>query len=311
MGINPLVGAVLVREGNVIAEGWHEGYGKSHAELSLLQKFDQKISTNDTLYVNVEPCCHTDKKTPPCTSAILERGIRHVVYGMQDPNPQVAGKGIALLREHGINVIGPVQRVPCERLNRGFISRMQSGRPWITLHNARTRDERISHDDGSTLKITSPVQDAWAHEYLRATHDAILVGAGTVIADDPQLTVRYMNTKSDQRNPLRIVLDPNMTSPKDARIFDEESASGTLLVTSESGAAHSLVAELQARGVRIETVPTDTNGHFVWDALWELLITPNGEFHGTSSVLVEGGPRIWKSFRDAKCIDEEVTLVGD
>ncbi len=121
-GANPMVGAVLVRDGKIIAEGFHEGFGKAHAERQLLEKLEQKISSKDILYVNLEPCCHEKKKTPPCAQMLVEKGIKHVVYGMKDPNPAVNGKGIQYLRSKGVEVIGPVLEDECLRLNRGFVS---------------------------------------------------------------------------------------------------------------------------------------------------------------------------------------------
>jgi diaminohydroxyphosphoribosylaminopyrimidine deaminase/5-amino-6-(5-phosphoribosylamino)uracil reductase len=311
-GTNPLVGALLVRNGLLIAEAWHEEFGGSHAERLLLQNFEQEIRSTDTLYVNLEPCCHEEKKTLPCTSILLERGVKRVVVGMVDPNPKVAGQGIALLRSRGVQVVAPVERVPCERLNRGFVSLMTKARPWITLHNARTLDGRIANADGSPLKITSPQQDAWAHEHLRAMHDAILVGVGTIIADDPQLTVRLSNTKVDQINPLRIVLDPNLRLPLDTKIVTGKAARGTVIVCAESldAAGHARKALLEERGVVVALLPLHSDGHFVWDALWEYFRMPLQGFHGIASVLVEGGPGVWQAFRGAGMVDEEVTLVG-
>jgi len=188
-GINPMVGAVLVREGKIIAEGWHHQFGTAHAERDLLNSFPD-VRPTDTLYVNLEPCCHTQKKTPPCAQLLIERGVKNVVYGMRDPNPAVAGKGIALLNKNSVQTFGPVLEQECKRLNRGFVSVMTKKRPWITLKRAVTADGRFANPDSSPLKITSSVQDVWAHQFLRARHDAILVGIGTVIADDPQLTMR-------------------------------------------------------------------------------------------------------------------------
>lgn len=298
-GINPLVGAVLVRDGSVLAEGWHEAFGADHAEAMLLKR--SRVDAHDVLYVNLEPCCHHGK-TPPCTDAIIHAGIRNVVYGMEDPNPNVAGKGISTLRSSGINVRGPVLRAQCEWLNRGFVSVIRSGRPWVTLKKAVTSEGKIAHDDGSSLKITSESQDVWSHAYLRARHDAILVGVGTVNADDPQLTVRIMNKNIDQSlpQPIRLILDPNLHISRTSRIL----LHGTVIVT-----AVRAPEEILKTGVRVFTVPLDGD-HFAWDELWDVLITPTSDFYGITSVLVEGGSSTWESFKKSGMVDAEVVLVG-
>ena len=280
VGINPLVGALLVRDGEVIAEGWHHGFGLDHAEKSLLDTFDQEVQSSDVLYVNLEPCCHQGK-TPPCTDVILERGVKHVVYGMQDPNPRVAGEGIELLRSHGVKVTGPVLRAQCEHLNRGYLSVTRKKRPWITLKKAQTRDGRIAHSDGSPLKITSKDQDIWSHTFLRSRHDAILVGVETIIQDDPLLDLRHSITDSDKKN-WKVVLDPN------ARIPSSFQASGD-------------------RTLVIQDLPK-IDGKFVWEELWQYLLTPREDFPGISSVLVEGGQRTWDNLKKASMIDTEIIL---
>jgi diaminohydroxyphosphoribosylaminopyrimidine deaminase/5-amino-6-(5-phosphoribosylamino)uracil reductase len=300
-GINPMVGAVLVRDEKIIGEGFHSEFGKEHAERQLVQKFDQKISSEDSLYVNLEPCCHTNKKTPPCAQLIIEKGIKTVVFGMTDPNPEVSGKGIQFLRENGVTVIGLILPAECARLNRGFVSLQTNKRPWITLKSAQTIDGRFAKPDGSPLKITNAQQDAWSHEFLRARHDAILAGVGTVLRDDPSLTVRSI------KNPphvWRVILDSTLRTPLDAKVV----ADGTIIVTAPDADA-SIQKKLKARGVRIVHVPVSKKS-FDWPKLWKALTNPQDDFYGISSILVEGGPATWKMFRDAKMVDEEVTLVG-
>ena len=249
-GINPMVGAVLVRPAGrvksekwkvenelIIGEGYHQAFGGSHAELQLFEKLDptsplrlrgagQKISSSDILYVSLEPCCHSHKKTPPCAQMLIEKGIKNIVIGMQDPNPEVAGKGIELLRSNDVNVsIAFALTADCLRLNRGFVSLMTKGRPWITLKQARTTDGRIANDEGSPLRITSKTQDEWSHSKLRAKHDAILVGIGTVLRDDPELTVRYTDNPPEI---FRIILDASLQIPLTARVVRR----GTIVIAS-------------------------------------------------------------------------------
>ncbi len=305
-GINPMVGAVLVREGKIIAEGFHEAYGESHAERQLLEKLEQKIRSSDIFYVNLEPCCHTDKKTPPCAQFIVEKGIKHVVYGMKDPNPMVSGKGISFLRSQGVEVIGPVLPEVCARLNRGFTSLMTNGRPWITLKSARTVDGRTANPGGKRLMITSPQQDLWAHKFLRAKHDAILVGIGTILADDPELTVRHVD---HQMQIYRIILDAELKIPLQAKVVNRESANRTVVVCEGTDGTKEKRVVLEKRGVRIVALSSQ-GGLFDWNGLWKALATPASDFFGITSILVEGGPKTWQTFRDSCLVDEEVTLVG-
>ncbi len=305
-GINPLVGAVLVREGKVVAEGCYEGFGKPHAERQLLEKFVQKISSKDILYVNLEPCSHQGM-TPPCTNYLINKGIKKVVYGMQDPDSRVAGKGIAALRKGDVEVIGPVLRTECEWLNKGFISLRTKGRPWITLKRAQTLSGKTSAK-GSRLRITSAEQDAWAHENLRNESDAILVGVETVIRDEPLLTTRNPNKKSEQN--YRIILDPTLRIPQSANVVSDSYKEKTIIVTEISKLKTKEAEELLGRGVQVIGVET-RKGKFVWEDLWKALTTPSESFHGISSILVEGGARTWEEFKKAGVVDEEIMLVGN
>jgi diaminohydroxyphosphoribosylaminopyrimidine deaminase/5-amino-6-(5-phosphoribosylamino)uracil reductase len=261
---------------------------------------------------------------------IVEKDIKTVVFGMVDPNPKVAGKGIAFLRSHGVDVIGPVLPEECARLNRGFVSLMTQGGPWITLKSAQTADGRCANSSGSPrLMITSPEQDRWSHEFLRARHDAILVGIGAILADDPELTVRYVDCSVQ---PYRVVLDPHFRIPLEAKVVKGELAGRTIVVWEESEESEETEESedkmqiLGKRGVRILKIPRNRNHNilinksgylpaahsapFDWQSLWLALTTPLGDFHGISSILVEGGMRTWKMFREAKLVDEEVILVG-
>jgi diaminohydroxyphosphoribosylaminopyrimidine deaminase/5-amino-6-(5-phosphoribosylamino)uracil reductase len=311
-GINPMVGSVLVRDGSIISDGFHSGFGKPHAERQLLENLDQKIRSDDVLYVNLEPCVHSSKKTPPCAQFLVETGIKTVVFGMTDPNPQVAGRGIEYLRSHGVTVIGPVLPDECARLNRGFVSLMKNGRPWITLKSAQTVDGQHAMPDGSPLKITSEEQDRWSHQCLRARHDAILVGVGTILADNPRLDVRFIDHPPSAK---RIILDPHFKVRPEAQVVNGELATGTIIVckrTEESEDAKESEEHcrlFESRGVRILRAPFESNA-FEWLPLWEQLMTPGGAFHGISSILVEGGIKTWETFRGANMVDEEVVLIG-
>lgn len=304
VGTNPLVGAVLVRDGKIIAEAFHEGYGKTHAERALLEKFEQKIRSDDLLYVNLEPCCHQGK-TPACTDIIRERGVKHVVFGMVDPDPLVQGKGIACLREAGIAVTGPIERARCEWLNRGFVSLRTKGRPWVTIRTAQTKSGAIAKPDGHPLKITSEEQDRWTHAELRGRHDAIVVGVRTVITDDPRLTTRFALPLP---SPLRIVLDRRLRIPLTARVVSGALAAGTVIVIG-AGADQTARATLEGRGVRFIEGPLQ-HDRFDLPALLRMFAKPAGAFHGLASLLIEGGAKTWQSFRAAGLVDAEIALVG-
>lgn len=314
VGNGALVGSVLVRDGGIIAEGFHAAFGSAHAERDLLTYFDGDIRPDDILYVNLEPCCHHGK-TPPCTDIILERGIKHVVYGMQDPDARVAGEGIALLRSRGVTVTGPVSLPHCERLNRGFISVRKHNRPFITLKQAMTRDGRIAHDDESPLAITSEEQNIWTHTHLRGEHDAILVGVNTIITDNPRLDCR-LSTHNGRPSgaplqPYRIVLDRTLRIPIDARVVTDDHRDRTIIIHAPI-VDHDMdlsASRLRQQGVRLIEVPMSGEA-FDWQSLWNALITPEGEYHGLTSILVEGGAMTWEMFKKAGMVDEEVTLIG-
>lgn len=304
VGNGALVWSVLVREGKIIVEAHHRAFGLPHAERSLLDGIEQQISSSDILYVNMEPCCHYGK-TPPCTDIIIEKGIKHVVYGMRDPDARVAGKGIEILKAAGVRVVGPVLLAQCERLNRGFVSVRNHGRPWITIKRAQLRDGRAANTEGGRLMITSHDQNVWSHTFLRSTHDAILVGVGTVIADDPKLDTRFDNKQRGLR-PWRIILDPHLRIPMGAIVVSDAHADRTMIVTSHD-ADKKYKETLRMRGVRMLDVVMNSD-QFDWKDLWRQLITPADDYHGLTSILVDGGKKTWDIFKKAGMVDEEVIL---
>ncbi|MFH0851613.1 MAG: dihydrofolate reductase family protein [Candidatus Peregrinibacteria bacterium] len=234
---------------------------------------------------------------------------------MVDPDTNDSGKGIACLRAAGIEVSGPVERARCEWINRGFISLRTNGRPWVTLKRAQTMAGAVAQPDGSSLKITAAEQDRWAHEWLRARHDVILVGVQTIITDDPQLNTRIVHGLP---SPLRVILDPKLRIPLTARVVKGALASGTVVVTAP-GVDRAERKVLTERGVRVVEIPLH-DGHFDLPSIWKVLTrptiqsygraAPDGDFHGIVSILIEGGARTWQRFREANVIDEEVTLIG-
>ena len=221
---NPMVGAVIVKDGKVIGQGYHKKYGELHAERNAIADC-QTSTTGATLYVTLEPCCHHGK-TPPCTEAIIESGISRVVVGSSDPNPLVAGKGIAILRSHGIEVIEHVANDECDILNESFFYYIQNRMPYVIMKYAMTMDGKIATHNGKSQWITGEKARQRVHED-RHRYSAIMVGVGTVLADDPMLTCRLENG----RNPLRIICDTGLRIPLQAKIITTTNIAPTLIVT--------------------------------------------------------------------------------
>ncbi|MEF9917356.1 MAG: bifunctional diaminohydroxyphosphoribosylaminopyrimidine deaminase/5-amino-6-(5-phosphoribosylamino)uracil reductase RibD [Lachnospiraceae bacterium] len=221
---NPLVGAVIVKNDEIIGTGWHQSYGQSHAERNALA--DCKESTKGaTLYVTLEPCCHYGK-TPPCTEAILESGITTVVIGSHDPNPLVAGKGITILREHGMKVVEGILQSECEKLNQVFFHFIHTGRPFVVMKYAMTMDGKIATCTGASKWITGE-ESRHQVQLDRHRYSAIMVGSGTVLADDPLLTCRLEHGK----NPIRIICDTQLRTPFNSQIVKTASQIPTLIAT--------------------------------------------------------------------------------
>ena len=208
---NPMVGAVLVKQGRIIGQGYHARWGDLHAERAALAAC-QEAPAGSTLYVTLEPCCHQGKQ-PPCTQAILEAGITRVVVGSGDPNPLVAGQGLAQLRAQGVQVTEGVLAEECRALNHVFFHYSQTGRPYVVLKYAMTLDGKLAADTGSSQWITGEAARRHVHTQ-RSRYRSILVGVGTVLADDPQLTCRM----EGGRNPLRLVCDTHLRTPLTAQV---------------------------------------------------------------------------------------------
>ncbi len=210
---NPAVGCVVVKEGRIVGRGWTQPGGRPHAEVEALRRAgDQALGA--TVYVSLEPCAHYGR-TPPCTMALLHAGVRRVVAATQCPDRRVDGKGIAQLRQAGVEVTLGLMRTEAEALNAGFFLKERSGRPLVTLKLASSLDGRIATRTGASQWITGEEARAWAH-WLRATHDAIMIGSGTALADDPSLTCRLPGL--EDRSPVRIVLDGRLRLPATSRL---------------------------------------------------------------------------------------------
>ncbi len=220
---NPRVGCVLVRDGEIVGEGWHRKAGEPHAERLAIADAGEQAG-GATAYVTLEPCCHHGK-TPPCTEALLEAGVNRVVAAMQDPNPLVAGKGLEMLAEKGVKVASGLLQSDAEKLNPGFIKRMSTGLPWVRCKLAMSLDGRTAMASGESVWITG--EDARRDvQRLRARSSAVVTGIGTVLADDPSMNVRLspedlpgMETTDYFRQPLRVVLDSSLRIPEDAKLL--------------------------------------------------------------------------------------------
>ena len=294
---NPLVGAVIVKGDRIIGEGYHRRFGGPHAEIEALRHATGNVK-GATLYVTLEPCCHHGK-TPPCTESIIAAGIDRVVAGTADPNPLVAKKGIARLRRHGIETTVGVLTKECARLNERFFAFMRTGVPFLTLKFAQTLDGRIACANGHSRWISSAPSLKFAHR-LRAVHDAVLVGVGTVIGDDPLLTVRLARG----RNPLRIVVDSSLRIPPDAGILKNQDATKTIIAaTGKAGAAKR--ARLEKMGIEILSINADHEGR----VHLKKLLAQLGE-RGISSVLVEGGATLITSVLRQKLADRLVAIIA-
>ncbi len=280
---NPMVGAVIVADGAVIAEGWHHAPGLAHAEVDALSKVAGR-APGATMYVNLEPCCHHGR-TPPCTDAILASGVHRVVVGMVDPDPRVSGEGISILRQAGVDVVVGVEEAACRALNLGFLRAQETGRAAVVLKAAITLDGRIAAADGRSQWITGPQARAAGHA-LRDRCDAVMVGRGTLLADDPSLTTRGIE---GGRNARPVLLDSMLRCPPDARVLR---AGLRPLVFASQHAPE--VADLPADVVRVSH--TDAGLDLV-AVLQELAR------RGLQTVLVEGGAQVHRSLLDAGLVD--------
>ncbi|MFZ5511929.1 MAG: bifunctional diaminohydroxyphosphoribosylaminopyrimidine deaminase/5-amino-6-(5-phosphoribosylamino)uracil reductase RibD [Pseudomonadota bacterium] len=274
---NPRVGCVVVRDGAVLGEGWHERAGEPHAEVHALRQAGEG-ARGATAYVTLEPCSHHGR-TPPCADALVQAGVARVVAAMEDPNPQVAGQGLARLRAAGIaTAVGPLA-AQARELNIGFVSRMTRGRPWLRLKLAASLDGKTALNNGSSQWITGPEARRDGHRW-RARACAILTGIGTVRDDDPRLTVREVDTP---RQPLRVVVDSRLEISPDARILD----GGPVLVACAVEDA-TKTAALAQRGAEVLVLPDARGKVDLGQLLAELGRRGVGEVHAEAGFKLNG-----------------------
>jgi diaminohydroxyphosphoribosylaminopyrimidine deaminase/5-amino-6-(5-phosphoribosylamino)uracil reductase len=289
---NPMVGAVIVQDGQIIGRGWHEKAGGPHAEVNAIADAGSR-TRGATMYVTLEPCNHQGR-TPPCTKAILEAGISRVVCAMTDPNPEVAGGGARFLADWGIDVETGICEPEARRLNEFFIHYIQTRRPFVLLKCAATLDGKIATRTGDSKWVTGPTARARVHQ-MRHCCDAILVGINTVTADDPSLTTRLEN--STGRDPVRVILDTQLSMPETAKMLSQQSNAPTMVAASEN-AAPQKAARLEQQGAQILYVPEKQN-RVDLDALLAKL----GQMNITS-LLVEGGSRVTAAFLQNRLVDK-------
>ena len=295
---NPMVGAVIVKSGKVIGQGYHERFGGPHAEINAIN--DANCNLNGaTLYITLEPCCHKKKKTPPCLDALLKYKWKRVVIGTSDPNPKVNGRSIAILKQKGIETNVGVLKEECQSLNEANFKYIQTGIPYVTLKFAQTLDGRIATSIGDSKWISSATSLKWAHR-LRSLHDAVLVGVGTVLEDDPQLTVRLVKG----RNPVRVVVDSRLRIPLNSKILkDLENAPTVVAATSQADIERAFA--LNIMGIEVLTTGEDSEGMVDLKELLKKLGEQN-----ISCVLVEGGATTITSFIRQGLADKIIAIIA-
>lgn len=289
---NPMVGAVLVKDGAVVGEGFHAFAGGDHAELAALREAES-AAAGATLYVNLEPCCHFGR-TPPCVDRIVQAGVQRVVAACEDPNPAVGGKGFAALRSAGVTVEVGALRDEAARLNEAFFAFIRTGRPFVILKAAASLDGKIATQTGDSRWITGESARQHVH-HLRNEVDAVLVGIGTVLRDDPMLTTRLGTP--DQRDPTRVIVDNLARLPLRAQVVNRASTAPTVLAVSEMAPRARLDA-LEREGVQVLMVPGSPR-RVALTGLMEAL----GKM-GFLSVMIEGGAEINASALQEGIVDK-------
>jgi diaminohydroxyphosphoribosylaminopyrimidine deaminase / 5-amino-6-(5-phosphoribosylamino)uracil reductase len=291
---NPRVGCVLVRDGGIIAEGWHERAGEAHAEVFALRAAGA-AAAGATAYVTLEPCAHTGR-TPPCTEALIRAGVHRVVYAIADPNPRMRG-GAEVLGEAGIQSACGLLAAESRALNPGFFKRFETGLPWVRVKLGASLDGRTALASGESRWITGKQARADAQHY-RARSSVVLSGSGTILADDPKLNVRVEGAR---RQPLRVVLDTTLRTSPDARVYIRD-GEALIFTASESEPARTA---FEAQGVRVQRVPLEPTGGLKLRAVLEFLGAA-----GCNEVWVEAGARLAGAFLQAGLADELVLYLA-
>ena len=289
---NPLVGAVIVKEGKIIGEGYHEKFGQAHAEVNAIKNAREDVK-GSTIYVSLEPCSHYGK-TPPCVDLIIESRIKKVIVGMVDPNPLVSGRGIDILRKNNIEVHVGLLEEDCKRLNEVFIKYIDTGKPFCLLKAAMTLDGKISTYTGDSKWISSEKSREYVHK-LRHEFSGIMVGIETVIRDNPTLNTRIKGFQG--KNPIRIVLDSRLRIPMDSNIVATANEISTIVATGEFSNLER-IRKLEEKSIKIIRIPLK-DGKIDMNILMEKL----GNM-GIDSILIEGGANVNYSSLEANLVDK-------
>ena len=292
---NPMVGAVIVKNGRIIGQGYHRKYGELHAEREALAVCTEEPK-GASIYVTLEPCCHYGKQ-PPCVNAILEAGIRRVIIGSSDPNPLVAGKGIRILKDHGIEVTENILKEECDKLNEAFFYYIQNKKPYVVMKYAMTMDGKIAAYTGESKWVTGEAARIHVQEQ-RLKYTGIMVGVGTVLADDPMLTCRLENS----RNPVRIICDSHLRTPLTSKIVRTAKTIPTILASSSKD--QQKIKNYEEMGCQVLYVP-EKNGHIDLNRLMELLGAAR-----IDSILLEGGGSLNWSALESGIVQKVQTYIA-
>ena len=296
---NPMVGAVLVQGSRIVGEGYHHYAGGPHAEIHALRKAGTR-ARGATLYTNLEPCCHLEKRTPPCTDAIIQNKIQRVVVGMRDPNPSVNGKGLSILRRFGITVVEGILKNEALRLNEVYAKMITTGIPFVISKAAVSLDGKISSIRGSAGRITGEKAIMEAHR-LRSRYDAVMVGISTILIDNPRLTVRLPGFRN--RDPHRVILDTRLRIPFSARVLTLRSNALTIIATTNR-APLKKIQKLERQGATVCVIKSQ-NGRILLPNLLEIL----GRMR-IGSLLIEGGGEVNRSAWDSGIVDKLIWFLS-
>ena len=293
---NPLVGSVIVKNDEIIGRGWHKKYGAPHAEALAIQNAKENLN-GATLYCNLEPCCHTNKQTPPCVPLIISKKIKRVVISNLDPNREVNGKGVRQLRNAGIKVTTEILKDEGEELNKFYFKYLHEKIPFITLKIAQSIDGKISLTGSKQTWITGKESIRFVHK-LRSEYDAVMVGAGTVKADNPLLTVREVKGS----NPLRIIIDGNLSIPLRSKVLDCDDAQNSWIFTSKN-VANKKINAIKTKGATVYQVNQLNNNRLNLKSILKILSKQK-----ITSLLVEGGADIFTQFIQKDLFDEIIII---
>lgn len=301
---NPMVGCVVVKNGKCISEGFHEQFGCAHAEVNAISKLSAADVEGSTVYVTLEPCAHFGK-TPPCVDLLLRSKPNRVVIGLQDPFPEVAGRGIQQLREAGIEVVVGINADACERLIAPYLKRLRTGLPWIIAKWAMTLDGRLATHSKDSKWVTSEQTRQHSHR-VRSCMDGIMIGVGTLLADDPMLNARAIASGSDEslpyallgnRNPTRIVMDHQARTPLDSRLVQSSDKHHTMIACGPTADSRRIDA-LRKHGCEVVVCSNESSPTMIQEL--SKILVPSG----MTNLLVDGGPRLIGNLIDHQLVDE-------